>query len=79
MQDVAVHFCSACREYPLAHPYLPFSVDNLGKPTERIYAVRFQDELGFVVTFRETDPFYTINMADPNNPFKAGELAIPGM
>jgi hypothetical protein len=53
-------------------------VGNLGKANELIYSVRFQAERGFVVTFRQTDPFYTINMTNPSNPFKAGELEIPG-
>jgi len=39
--------------------------DGLGKPGERIYSVRFQGDRGFVVTFLETDPFYTLDMSDP--------------
>lgn len=30
------------------------------------------------MTFEETDPFYTIDMTDPANPKKVGELQIPG-
>lgn len=47
-------------------------------PTERIYAVRFLGERGFVVTFRQTDPLYTIDLSDPRNPVIEGELHIPG-
>jgi len=50
---------------------------DLGKG-ERIYAVRFMDDKAFVVTFRQIDPFYTINMSDPTNPVVTGELKIPG-
>ena len=46
--------------------------------TERIYAVRFVGEKGFVVTFRQTDPLFTIDLSDPADPFIVGELHIPG-
>ncbi|HEY8585065.1 MAG TPA: beta-propeller domain-containing protein [Capillimicrobium sp.] len=52
-------------------------VGGLGK-TERIYAVRFIDDVGYVVTFRQTDPLYTIDLSDPAQPRVAGELKIPG-
>ena len=51
---------------------------ELGHPGERIYSVRFQGDRGFVVTFRETDPFYTLDLSDPTNPQAVGELEIPG-
>jgi hypothetical protein len=46
--------------------------------TERIYAVRFLGDVGYVVTFRETDPLYTIDLSDPTDPQVAGELKILG-
>lgn len=46
--------------------------------TERIYAVRFLGERGYVVTFRETDPLYTIDLSDPTDPREVGELKIMG-
>lgn len=52
-------------------------VDGLG-PGEQIYAVRFLDDVGYVVTFRQTDPLYTIDLSDPAAPRVAGELKIPG-
>ena len=52
-------------------------VSGLGKG-ERIYAVRFIDEAGFVVTFRQVDPLYTIDLADPRDPKVLGELKILG-
>lgn len=45
---------------------------------ETIYSVRFIGDKGFVVTFRQTDPFYSLDLSDPANPVKAGELKIPG-
>lgn len=52
-------------------------VDGLGKG-ERIYSVRFIDDVGYVVTFRQTDPLYTIDLSDPTNPAVVGELEILG-
>ena len=53
-------------------------IENLGKPGETIRSVRFVGDYGYVVTFEQTDPFYVINLSDPMNPFKEGELEIPG-
>lgn len=52
-------------------------VDRLG-PTERIYAVRFIGDVGYVVTFRQTDPLYTLDLRDPSAPVATGELKING-
>ncbi|GAB3475967.1 beta-propeller domain-containing protein [Amycolatopsis cihanbeyliensis] len=52
-------------------------VGGLGKG-ERIYAVRFVGPVGYVVTFRETDPLYTVDLADPAAPRVVGELKITG-
>ena len=46
--------------------------------TERIYAVRFMGDVGYVVTFRETDPLYTLDLTDPTDPRVVGELKIMG-
>ncbi len=52
-------------------------VGGLGRD-ERIYSVRFMGDVGFVVTFRETDPLYTLDLADPADPRVLGELKIMG-
>jgi Beta propeller domain len=52
-------------------------VTDLGV-TEQIYAVRFMGPQAYVVTFRQTDPLYVIDLADPANPRVTGELKIPG-
>ena len=46
--------------------------------TERIYAVRFVGPVGYVVTFRQTDPLYTVDLSNPTAPVVRGELKIPG-
>jgi uncharacterized secreted protein with C-terminal beta-propeller domain len=53
------------------------SVGGLGKG-ERIYSVRFTGPVGYVVTFRETDPLYTVGLSDPANPVLLGELHVTG-
>lgn len=45
---------------------------------EQIYAVRFVGDAGYVVTFRQVDPLYVIDLSDPTTPQVAGELKIPG-
>ena len=46
--------------------------------TEQIYAVRFMGPQAYVVTFRQTDPLYVVDLSDPTNPRVTGELKIPG-
>jgi len=52
-------------------------VGGLGKG-ERIYAVRFVGDNGYVVTFRQVDPLYTLDLSDKRNPKVLGELKILG-
>ena len=39
---------------------------------EQIYSVRFLDDVGYVVTFRQVDPLFTIDLSDPTAPRVAG-------
>jgi Beta propeller domain len=52
-------------------------VGGLGRG-ERIFGVRFIGDVGYVVTFRQTDPLYTIDLSRPAAPKLLGELKIPG-
>jgi uncharacterized secreted protein with C-terminal beta-propeller domain len=52
-------------------------VGDLGRG-ERIFAVRFIEDAGYVVTFRQVDPLFTLDLSDPAHPVKRGELEIPG-
>ena len=52
-------------------------VDDLGVG-EEIKSVRWFDDLAIVVTFRQTDPLYAIDLSDPAAPQLLGELKIPG-
>lgn len=53
------------------------SVGGLGKG-EQIKSVRFIDDTGYVVTFRQTDPLYTVDLSNPTAPAVVGELKILG-
>ncbi len=52
-------------------------VEGLGKG-ERIYAVRFLDTTAYVVTFKQTDPLYTVDLSNPAKPVVHGALKISG-
>ncbi|WP_459804540.1 beta-propeller domain-containing protein [Herbidospora sp. RD11066] len=52
-------------------------VTGLGKG-ERIYSVRFIGPVGYMVTFRQVDPLYTLDLRDPQVPKVTGELKITG-
>lgn len=52
-------------------------VGGLGEG-EQIYSVRFIADAAYVVTFRQTDPLYTIDLSDPTQPRVVGELKILG-
>lgn len=59
------------------------SLDTIGKienikPGERMYAARFMGPRGFLVTFRQIDPLFVLDLTDPGSPRIAGELQVPG-
>ena len=53
------------------------SVQDLGKG-ERIYSARFIEDKGYLVTFKQVDPFYVLDLSNPKKPVMKGELKIPG-
>lgn len=52
-------------------------IDNIAKG-ERIYSARFIGKRLYLVTFKELDPFFVIDLEDPHNPKVLGYLKIPG-
>ena len=46
---------------------------------ERIWSARFVGEIGYLVTFRNIDPLWTIDLSDPTSPTILGELEVPGV
>jgi inhibitor of cysteine peptidase len=47
-------------------------------PGENIYSVRFEGDLGYVVTFEQVDPLFTISFANPANPVILSALHVTG-
>ena len=45
---------------------------------ERIFSVRFMGPQAYIVTFRQIDPLYALDLSDPTNPKALGELKITG-
>ncbi len=45
---------------------------------EKIYSVRYMGDKAYIVTFKQVDPLFVIDLSDPKNPQKLGELKIPG-
>lgn len=47
-------------------------------PGEKIYSMRYDQDKGYMVTLRRTDPLFTFDLSDPRNPRKAGEIKVSG-
>ncbi len=45
---------------------------------EQIRSARFIAERGYLVTFEQIDPLFTLDLSDPTNPQIVGELKVPG-
>ncbi|MBU0707122.1 beta-propeller domain-containing protein [Patescibacteria group bacterium] len=52
-------------------------VENLAEG-EQIYSARFMQGRVYLVTFRQVDPLYVIDLKNPTNPTVLGELKVPG-
>lgn len=47
-------------------------------PDEQVQSTRFLGNLAYVVTFRNTDPLFAIDLADPTKPTILGAVKLPG-
>lgn len=47
-------------------------------PGESIYSVRYMDDRAYLVTFRQVDPLFAIDLSNPEKPRLLGQLKIPG-
>lgn len=52
--------------------------EEIGKPNEQLYGVRFIDNRAYIVTFKQIDPLYVLNLANPEDPTIAGQLEVTG-
>ncbi|MDH3546376.1 MAG: beta-propeller domain-containing protein [Gammaproteobacteria bacterium] len=52
--------------------------EEIGKPNEALYGVRFLEDRAYAVTFLQIDPLYVLDLSDPTDPYIAGDLEITG-
>ena len=53
--------------------------EEIGKPNEALFGVRFTADKAYAVTFEQIDPLYVVDLADPADPYIAGELQVTGV
>lgn len=53
------------------------ALENLAKD-EEVKSVRFDGDIAYFVTFRQTDPLFTVDLSDPAKPAVMSTLKIPG-
>ncbi len=65
--------------FSIADPSAPAVLGSLSlAPGESVRATRFDGELAYVVTFRQIDPLFVVDLADPANPSVSGHVEAPG-
>lgn len=52
-------------------------IDDIA-PGETIRSARFMGDIGYFVTFKQTDPLFSVDLSDPENPRILGELSVTG-
>lgn len=52
--------------------------DGLGKPGEQVKSARFNSDVVTIVTFKNTDPLYYVDIRNPENPIITSSLEITG-
>lgn len=52
--------------------------EEIGKPNEALYGVRFLGNRAYAVTFETVDPLYVLDLTDSNDPRISGSLELPG-
>jgi uncharacterized secreted protein with C-terminal beta-propeller domain len=67
---------SVLADHPIFLPRIGL-LDGIA-PNEDIRSARFDGDIGYIVTFKKTDPLYVIDFSDPTAPAIKGELKIPG-
>jgi uncharacterized secreted protein with C-terminal beta-propeller domain len=85
MDEYEGHFRVATSEgYTQTNVYvLNENLETVGEleglaPDETMYSSRFIGDRGYLVTFKKVDPFFVIDLSNPESPKVLGELKIPG-
>ncbi|MEI6647353.1 MAG: beta-propeller domain-containing protein [bacterium] len=70
---------SVFETFSLADASHPVSLGRLAlAPGERLFATRFDGTRAYAVTFRQIDPLWIVDLADPSHPAVVGEVEVPG-
>jgi hypothetical protein len=84
--DVVEHKLYVLRKSPTARQLtivsqLPNNTNpqEIGKPNEQLFGVRFFGTRAYAVTFQRIDPLYVIDLADPADPRITGHLEVAGV
>ncbi|HJR69712.1 MAG TPA: beta-propeller domain-containing protein [Gammaproteobacteria bacterium] len=84
--DVVEHKLYVLRESPTGRKLTIVSQlpndrrpQEIGKPNEQLFGVRFFGTRGYAVTFLRIDPLYVLDLADPADPRIAGQLDVAGV
>ncbi len=65
--------------FSLVQPTDPVALSRLTLVTnESLFGTRFAGDRAYVVTFRQVDPLWIVDLSDPALPVVKGELEIPG-
>ena len=65
--------------FSFATPTAPVSLGQLTLVTnESVYAARFSNSRVYVVTYRQVDPLWIVDLSKPTAPVVSGHLSIPG-
>jgi len=69
----------ALETFSVASPSAPVRLGRLNLVTnESVFATRFDTGRAYVVTFRQVDPLWVVDLSDPVHPRVRGELQVPG-
>ncbi len=82
-EDQSYSFVSSDRQQFNRLYVLDATLNEVGRiddmaPDETVRSVRFDGDIGYVVTFRQTDPLFAIDLSDPRNPTVLSALKITG-
>ncbi|MHB8519544.1 MAG: RCC1 domain-containing protein [Limisphaerales bacterium] len=65
--------------FSLADPNLPQKLGYLTFTSgEQLHATRFDGDRVYVVTFKQIDPLWVVDLSDPTHPTITGQLQVPG-
>jgi hypothetical protein len=65
--------------FSMSDPAAPVRLGQLNLVTnENVFATRYDAGRAYVVTFRQVDPLWIVDLADPARPVVRGELEVPG-